>query len=82
MVPDRARLWYQTFPRLCAFAETGWTAARKKDWHSFMRRLPAMLARIRGMGASHAPLRHTAPGPVARLFSAATIRQEQTGRAP
>jgi hexosaminidase len=81
MVPDCARLWYQTFPRLCAYAETGWTPAGSKDWKSFLGRLPGFLTLIRSMGGSHAPLREALSGPLRRLFGSVTLRTEQTGRA-
>ena len=39
--PTRERVEYQTFPRLSAFAEVGWTARERKDYDGFVRRLEA-----------------------------------------
>ncbi len=44
----RAETMY--LPRAAAIAETGWSSASAKSWDSFGRRLPAMLARYRGLG--------------------------------
>ncbi|HEY9593306.1 MAG TPA: family 20 glycosylhydrolase, partial [Spirochaetia bacterium] len=81
MVPDRPRLWFQVFPRLCAYAETGWSAAARKDWRSFQRRLPALLGHVRAMGGSHASLAAAGSGPLRRLFGMVSLFQEQKGRA-
>lgn len=37
-------------PRAAALAEIGWTARDRRDWPSFVARLPAMLARYRALG--------------------------------
>ncbi len=82
MIPDRPRLWYQLFPRLCAYAETGWTAREGKDFTSFKKRLAGLLERIRILGGSYAPLDVVEPGAVRRLFGLFSIYHEQTGVAP
>jgi hexosaminidase len=79
MIPDRPRLWYQVFPRLCAFAETGWTPREGKDFSSFSARLPGLLERIRFLGASHAPLDMVESRAVRRLFGLLSIYQQQKG---
>ena len=45
---------HNTFPRLAAVAETGWTPAARKDWDGFLQRLPAQLHRYRLTGTGHA----------------------------
>jgi hexosaminidase len=79
MIPDRARLWYQVFPRLCAYAETGWTPREVRNYAFFRTRLPGLLARIRALGASHAPLDVVEPGAFRRAFGVLSIYQEQSG---
>lgn len=79
MIPDRARLWYQVFPRLCAYAETGWSRKDGRDFAFFLRRLPAMLERMRLLGAGHAPMVEVESRPLKRLFGILSIYQEQQG---
>ena len=52
-----AGVLHNTFPRLAAVAETGWTPARRKDYASFLQRLPAQLQRYRltGLDYAHTP---------------------------
>jgi hexosaminidase len=38
-IPTRDRLEYQSFPRLAAYAEIGWSARETKDYEDFLRRL-------------------------------------------
>ena len=35
----RDRVYYQTYPRIAAFAESGWTAPEKKSYPDFRKRL-------------------------------------------
>jgi hexosaminidase len=44
----------KALPRAAAIAEIGWTAPDRKDWPSFVARLPAMLARYRALGLAAA----------------------------
>lgn len=37
--PTRERVWFQTLPRLAAYAECGWTAPERKDLGDFRRRV-------------------------------------------
>ena len=46
---------HNTFPRLAAMAETGWTPAANKDYASFLQRLPEQLRRYRMLGIGYAP---------------------------
>ena len=45
---------HNTWPRLAAVAETGWTPAAGKDYASFLQRLPDQLRRYRELGIGHA----------------------------
>ncbi|MCD2422439.1 beta-N-acetylhexosaminidase [Niabella pedocola] len=38
-IPTSERLYYQTFPRIAALAETGWTPPAKKSYQDFRKRL-------------------------------------------
>jgi hexosaminidase len=45
---------HNTFPRLAEMAETGWTPASKKNYASFLQRLPEQLHRYRKLGIGYA----------------------------
>ena len=45
---------HNTFPRLAATAETGWSPASRKDYADFLRRLPVQLERYRRLGIAYA----------------------------
>ena len=45
---------HNTFPRLAAVAETGWTPAERRDYAGFLQRLPAHLHRYRLLGIGYA----------------------------
>ena len=45
-------LEYQTFPRICALAEVGWTAQSRREWESFESRLRSHTGRMEAMGIS------------------------------
>lgn len=78
-LPNRARLDYQTYPRLPAYAETGWTAGENKNYASFRQRLPGFLRRLDFYGVGYAPLEIAEPGWLSRLTGIFTILQPQTG---
>ncbi|GAC1652194.1 MAG: family 20 glycosylhydrolase [Vulcanimicrobiaceae bacterium] len=46
-------LWYMTLPRELALAENAWDTPEKKNWESFMRRLPAQLAWLDARGYTY-----------------------------
>ncbi len=52
---NSARLEYQTFPRLFAYAETGWTNPDQKDYPDFEKRLKTHLPRLDALGIKYAP---------------------------
>jgi len=45
---------HNTFPRLLAVAETGWTPKAGKDYASFLQRLPAWTRRYQALGVGYA----------------------------
>jgi hexosaminidase len=49
-----ARVQHAIFPRIAALSETAWSPAQKKDWESFVARLPAQLQRYRAMDIAYA----------------------------
>ena len=49
-MPTEAVAEKMAFPRAAALAETGWTAADRKDWADFETRLPAELTRYHALG--------------------------------
>jgi hexosaminidase len=53
-MPDFAHVEYAVFPRLDALAEVLWTPPARHDWHDFLARLPAQLARYRRAGIGYA----------------------------
>ncbi|WP_255367206.1 family 20 glycosylhydrolase [Dyella sp. OK004] len=53
-MPTAAHLQHAIFPRLDALAENVWTPADKRNWQSFLARLPAQLARYRQQGIGYA----------------------------
>jgi len=77
-VPNKARLDYQTYPRLSAYAETGWTPAALKDYADFRRRLVYFLERLEIMGVAYAPEADWDPPWYRRLLGPLTIAQAQT----
>ena len=77
-VPTRARLDYQTYPRLTAFAETGWTPRANKDLQDFQKRLAVFLQRLDKLGVGYARGDDVEPSRLKQLFGAFTIVQPQT----
>ena len=77
-VPNRARLDYQTYPRLTAMAETGWTPKDKKDFKDFLRRLESLLGRLDLLGVRYAPLKDAEPPKFKQWFGIFSILHSQT----
>lgn len=48
--PDATRIYYQTFPRLAAYAESGWTRVTGKDYQDFTDRMRNIEKRWRKLG--------------------------------
>ncbi|WP_369389546.1 beta-N-acetylhexosaminidase [Streptomyces sp. CG1] len=58
VLEDTARVDYQTFPRLAAFAEVAWSplpAPGERDFASFERRMAAHYARLDALGVAYRP---------------------------
>ena len=55
-VPDNKTAEYQAFPRNVAAAEVGWTSRENKDWESFRRRMPKVLATLDRKGIQYCPV--------------------------
>ena len=53
-IPTRQRLEYQTFPRLSAFAEVGWTSPANKDYQDYLKRLRVQMKRWDLQGVHYA----------------------------
>ena len=81
-VPDRRRLDYQVWPRLCALAEVGWTPRAQKNYASFLRRLEPFLARLEQRGVGYAPRSEWDPPFWKRLAAPFTILLPQRRVAP
>jgi hexosaminidase len=81
-VPNRARLDYQTYPRLIAFAETGWTPKSRKNYADFRTRLIPFLERLDLHGVRYAPESDWEPPWLKRAFGVFTVMQPQKGIAP
>lgn len=47
--PNLTRVYYQTFPRIAAFSESGWTKAKNKDYDEFRERVKNTERRWRKM---------------------------------
>ncbi|MER5212942.1 beta-N-acetylhexosaminidase [Streptomyces sp. NPDC002838] len=58
VMEDRARVDYQTFPRLAAFAEVAWSrlpAPAERDFADFERRMAAHYRRLDALGVAYRP---------------------------
>lgn len=76
-VPDRKRLDYQVFPRLCAYSETGWTSREAKGLADFQSRLAHFESRLDAMDIAYARPWQAQPPWYKRLFGLITIAQPQ-----
>lgn len=78
-IPNIKRLEWQTFPRLIAFAEIGWTPKLKKNFDSFKERLNIFLKRFDIIGINYANLREVKGNVLKRLFKVFTLVTEEKG---
>ncbi len=78
-IPNIKRLEWQTFPRLIAFAEIGWTPKFKKDYRSFQERLNKFLKRFDIIGINYANSKEIKPNVLKRLFKVFTLLTEKKG---
>jgi len=77
-VPNQGRLDYQTYPRLTAYAETGWTPLDKKNYPDFKVRLEKFNQRLAIMGVKFAKKEEWDPPILQQLFGLLTIAKAQT----
>ena len=77
-VPTRARLDYQTYPRLTALAEAGWSPQHGRDYAGFRRRLDVLLRRFDALEIGYAPKDRWEPSRLKQLFAFLTFLQART----
>ena len=53
LMPSFAHDQHALFPRIAALSEVGWSAASEHEWHGFLQRLTAELARYRALGIDY-----------------------------
>ncbi|MFX0144908.1 MAG: family 20 glycosylhydrolase, partial [Candidatus Hodarchaeota archaeon] len=78
-IPNTRRLEWQTFPRLIAFAEIGWTPKIKKDYIFFLKRLTKVLNRLDIIGINYGKLHEVKGSFFKRLFKWFTLITEEKG---
>ena len=76
-VPNRARLDYQTYPRLTALAEVGWTPKPLRDYTDFRERLTTFIRRLEFHEVGYAPKPDWDPPWYRRIFGSFTIAKPQ-----
>lgn len=54
--PTNKEIEYQTFPRIAAYAECGWTMSEKKNYHRFKENLQPLITRWENLGYNITPL--------------------------
>jgi len=72
-VPDWARLEYQTFPRLLAVAETGWTSKSQKNYADFFARYNHFKSHLKAMGIRCPKDEEVEPSRIQQAFGVFTI---------
>lgn len=53
-MPTFRHIEHAVFPRIDALSESAWTPAKQRDWHRFLARMPAQLARYRMQDIAYA----------------------------
>jgi hexosaminidase len=76
-VRSKARLDFQVYPRLCAYAETGWTPREGKDLAGFRARLAAFLPRLEAHGVRYARGKEAEPSWLAQKLAIFTMFNPQ-----
>ncbi|MFX1378749.1 MAG: beta-N-acetylhexosaminidase [Promethearchaeota archaeon] len=77
--PNNNRIEWQTFPRLMAFAEIGWTLKKKKNYSHFYERLFELIKRLEYIGINYAKLHEVKGSFFKRLFKWFTLLTEEKG---
>lgn len=72
-ISDVKRLDWQTFPRLTAIAEIGWTSKKNKNYKSFERRLHYFFKRLDRLGVQYAQMKEVNPNIFKRLSRTSTL---------
>lgn len=78
-LPSERRVHWQTFPRLVALAEVGWTPRARRDFADFETRWQAFQPRLDALGVHYARGKAAEPGWLRRAFSLLTLLRRQTG---
>lgn len=78
-IPNIKRLEWQTFPRLIAFSEVGWTLKNKENYNSFQNRLDIFLKRFDLLGINYAKRKEVKPGFFKKKAGIFTLAQTQNG---
>ena len=81
VMEDHARVDYQAFPRLAAFAEVAWSALpapAERDFADFERRMTAHYGRLDALGVAYRP----PTGPAAVAAATGRARTPDRGGAP
>lgn len=79
LIPTISRLEWQTFPRLIAFAETGWTLKQNKNYSSFQTRLKSFLKRLDILGVNYAQENEFKPNLFKRMFGFLNRHEAEKG---
>ncbi|MFX1309801.1 MAG: beta-N-acetylhexosaminidase [Promethearchaeota archaeon] len=77
--PNIKRLEWQTFPRLIAFSEIGWTPKDKRDFSLFRNHLNHFLKRFDIIGINYAKSKEVKKNIFKRLFKVFTLVTEEKG---
>jgi hexosaminidase len=67
-VPNLERLGWQTFPRLIASAELGWTQKNLKDYKDFKQRIPNIFEFLKILKIPHTEMEDVDPSFLKRIF--------------
>ena len=76
-VPNPARLEYQVFPRLVAFAERAWIDPSQASYDDFERRMSHFKLYLDAMGIRYAPDSAVNPSRIKQLLGVLTLLQAQ-----
>lgn len=78
-IPTVKRLEWQTFPRLIAFSEVGWSQRGKRKFSSFLKRLKVFLKRFDLLGIKYANIKDIKQRFSKRRSGVFQIPQEENG---
>ena len=78
-IPNIKRLEWQTFPRLIAFSEVGWSSMENRNYSSFKKRLNVLLNRFDIIGINYANKKEVKPRFLKRKTGLFSLAQAQNG---